>query len=153
MLRGLAFKLSLSLTIIVVFIAAVSGYISQRSQQQQLLRTMILGANQLSKSITSATWHAMLADDRGSAYQIMRTIAEKQGIDRIRMFNSEGQLTFSTDEAEARTMALAPGENCRSCHQLRRQAGEPKLRQAALGDGVRIVQSADGPRSLNVAAT
>jgi two-component system NtrC family sensor kinase len=153
MLRGLAFKLSLSLTIIVVFIAAVSGYISQRSQQQQLVRTMILGANQLSKSITSATWHAMLADDRGSAYQIMRTIAEKQGIDRIRMFNSEGQLTFSTDEAESRTMALAPSENCRSCHQLRRQAGEPKLKQAALGDGVRIVQSADGRRSLNVAAT
>ncbi len=153
MLRGLAFTLSLWLTIIVVVIAAVSGYISQRSQQNQLLRTMILGADQLSKSITSATWHSMLADDRGSAYQIMRTIAEKQGIDRIRMFNSEGQLTFSTDAVEARTMALAPGDNCRSCHQLRNQQAAPKMKRAALGDGVRIVTSPDGHRSLNVAAT
>ncbi len=114
MLRGLAFKLSFSLTIIVVLIAAISGYISQRAQQGQLLRTMILGADQLSKSITSAIWHSMRADDRGSAYQIMRTIAEKQGIARIQMFNSEGQLTFSTDSAEAGAMAVAPGDNCRS---------------------------------------
>jgi two-component system NtrC family sensor kinase len=159
MLRGLAFKLSLSLTIIVVLIAAVSGYISQRAQQSQLLRTMILGADQLSKSITSATWHSMLADDRGSAYQIMGTIAEKQGIDRIRMFNSEGQLTFSTDAAEARTLAHAPGADCRSCHQLPNprtptaQQAAPKTKQAALGDGVRIVTSPDGHRSLNIAAT
>jgi two-component system NtrC family sensor kinase len=147
--------LSLSLTIIVVVIAAVSGYISQRAQQGQLLRTMILGADQLSKGITSAIWHSMLADDRGSAYQIMRTIAEKQGIDRIRLFNSEGQLTFTTDVVEARTIAVPPGGNCRGCHQLRPQGRDivRQSHQAALGDGVRIVTSLDGHRSVNVAAT
>jgi two-component system NtrC family sensor kinase len=98
-------------------IAAVSGYTFQRAQQSQLLRTLVLGADQLSKSITSATWHSMLSDDRGSAYQIMGTIAEKQGIDRIRMFNSEGQLTFSTDAAEARMIKAG---DCRVCHQLPR---------------------------------
>ncbi len=154
--RGLAFKLSVSLTIIVVLIAAISGYTLQRAQQSQLLRTMILGADQLSKSITSATWHSMLADDRGSAYQIMGTIAEKQGIDRIRMFNSEGQLTFSTDAAEAR-MINAGG--CQVCHQLPRSGLHPvqqagsRPQQTAPGDGVRIVTSTDGYHSLNVATT
>src|ERR1017187_3001337 len=139
--RGLAFKLSVSLTIIVVLIAAVSGYTFQRAQQAQLLRTMVLGADQLSKSITSATWHSMLADDRGSAYQIMGTIAEKQGIDRIRMFNSEGQLTFSTDAAETR-MIRAGG--CQVCHQLPHSDLQPVLqadsqsKKTAPGDGVRI---------------
>jgi two-component system NtrC family sensor kinase len=149
--RGLAFKLSVSLTIIVVLIAAISGYTFQRAQQSQLLRTLILGADQLSKSITSATWHSMLADDRGSAYQIMSTIAEKQGIDRIRMFNSEGQLTFSTDGAEARMITAG---DCQVCHQLPRSGlptAQPK--KAAPGDGVRIVTAPDGHRSLNVAAT
>jgi two-component system NtrC family sensor kinase len=145
--RGLAFKLSVSLTIIVVLIAAVSGYIVQRAQQAQLLRAMILGADELSKAITSATWHSMLADDRGSAYQIMSTIAEKQGIDRIRMFNSEGQLTFSTDAAEARM--INPSGNCQACHQLPR----PGARSSAVNDGFRIVTLPNGHRSLNVAAT
>ena len=154
--RGLAFKLSVSLTIIVVLIAAFSGYIIQRAQQGQLLRTMILGADQLSKSITSATWHSMLADDRGSAYQIMGTIAEKQGIDRIRMFNSESQLTFSTDADEARMIRAG---DCQVCHQLPRSDLRPALQagsrsqKTAPGDGVRIVTSPDGHRSLNVAAT
>src|ERR1022692_1979761 len=154
--RGLAFKLSVSLTIIVVLIAAISGYTFQRAQQSQLLRTLILGADQLSKSITSATWHSMLADDRGSAYQIMSTIAEKQGIDRIRMFNSEGQLTFSTDGAEARMIRAG---DCQVCHQLPRSGLHPlqlagmQPKKSAPGDGVRMVTLPDGHRSLNVAAT
>jgi two-component system, NtrC family, sensor kinase len=154
--RGLAFKLSVSLTIIVVLVAAVSGYFTQRAHQGKLLRTMILGADQLSKGITSATWHAMLADDRGSAYQIMTTIADKQGIDRIRMFNSEGHLTFSTDVAEARMIKAG---DCRVCHQLPRSGLLPapetgtRSKQSAPGDGARIVNLPDGHRSLNVAAT
>src|SRR5512132_3875349 len=101
--RRLSLKLSLSLTIIAVLIAAVSGIISWHTQRRRILDTMVLGADQLSKGISSATWHAMLADHRTAAYQIMNTIAEKQGIDRIRMFNREGELMFSTDAAEERS--------------------------------------------------
>src|SRR5664279_1812183 len=61
---------------------------------------MLLGADQLSKGITSATWHAMLDDHREAAYEVMQTIALKQGIDRIRMFNSAGHATFSTNQED-----------------------------------------------------
>ena len=61
---------------------------------------MVLGADELSRSITSATWQFMLDDDRRAAYQIMQTIADKEGVDRIRMFNREGHLVFSTDPRE-----------------------------------------------------
>ena len=67
-----------------------------KTEERQLLDTMIVGADQLSKGIASATWHAMLDDHREMVYQVMQTIALKQGIDRIRMFNSAGRVTFST---------------------------------------------------------
>ena len=86
----------LSITVIVIIVAAVSGLVNVKTEEKQLLNTMILGADQLSKGITSATWHAMLDDHREAAYEVMRTIALKQGIDRIRMFNRAGQITFST---------------------------------------------------------
>ena len=98
--RKLGPKLILSLTILIVAISCVSGYLNFRTQKKQLVETMILGADQLSRSITSATWHAMLDDDRKAAYEIMRVIADKQGVDRIRMFNREGRLVFSTDADE-----------------------------------------------------
>ncbi len=105
--RSLARKLMLSITVIVIIVAAVSGLVNVKTEEQQLLNTMILGADQLSKAITSATWHAMLDDHRETAYQVMQTIALKQGIDRIRIFNRAGQVMFSTN-AEDRTSAVGP---------------------------------------------
>ena len=54
----------LSITVIVIIVAAVSGLVNVKTEERQLLDTMVLGADQLSKGITSATWHAMLDDHR-----------------------------------------------------------------------------------------
>jgi two-component system NtrC family sensor kinase len=86
----------LSITVIVIIVAAVSGLVNIKTEEQQLLDTMALGADQLSKGITAATWQFMLDDHREAAYEVMKTIALKQGIDRIRMFNRAGQVTFTT---------------------------------------------------------
>jgi two-component system NtrC family sensor kinase len=112
--RGLARKLILSITVIVVIVAAVSGLVNLRTEEDQLLYTMTLGADQLSKAITSATWHAMLDDRREAAYQVMQTIAEKQGIDRIRIFNRSGEVRFSTNSADlgTRTVRLPKPASC-----------------------------------------
>ena len=104
---GLGRKLIFSITVIVIIVAAVSGLVDVKTEEQQLLQTMILGADQLSKGITSATWHAMLDDHREAAYQVMQTIALKQGIDRIRMFNGRGRVMFST-KAEDRQEVIDP---------------------------------------------
>jgi two-component system NtrC family sensor kinase len=98
--RQLARRLILSITVIVLIVAAVSGLVNITTEENQLLNTMLLGAGQLSNGITSATWHAMLDDHREAAYQVMQTIALKQGIDRIRMFNSAGHVTFSTNQED-----------------------------------------------------
>src|ERR1043166_5172808 len=89
----------LSITVIVILVAAVSGLVNVKTEEKQLLNTMILGADQLSKGITSAIWHAMLDDHREAAYEVMRTIARQQGIDRISMYTRAGQMMFSTTPA------------------------------------------------------
>ena len=109
--RRLALKLILSLTVIVMLVEGILGYFNVKTQERQLLDVMILGADQLSKGITSATWHAMLADNRNAAYEVMQTIALKQGIDRIRIFNRSGRVMFST-KPEASTQADKTSETC-----------------------------------------
>ncbi len=140
--KSLAFQLILSLTVILVIVEGVSSYINVREEENQILNSMILGADQLSKSITSATWQAMLADYRDAAYQVMQTIAEKQGIERIRIFNKEGRVMFSTvqnDEAQVNKQA----EACVLCH----TSSEPLVRIDAPSRS-RIVKGADGHRTL-----
>ena len=141
--RKLGAKLILSLTILIVVISGISGYLNFRTQKKQLVETMILGADQLSRSITGATWHAMLDDDRKAAYQIMRVIADKQGVDRIRMFNREGRLVFSTDAREQPSMTSSSSEVCASCHSKgairNRPAEDARVRYARSPDGVKTI--------------
>jgi hypothetical protein len=140
--RKLALKLILSLTIIVALAEGISGYLNLKNQEHQLLEAMILGADQLSKSITSATWHAMLADHREAAYQTMQTIALKQGIKRIRIFNKEGRVMFSAiagDEVQVDKYA----EACYFGH-----ASDKPLVKVDVPSRSRIVTGPDGSRQL-----
>jgi hypothetical protein len=141
--RRLARKLMLSITVIVVIVAAVSGLVNLRTEEAQLLHTIRLGADQLSKAITSATWHAMLDDHREAAYQVMQTIAEKQGIDRIRMLNRTGEVRFSTDPGDKNTALELTSPTCALCH-------EPELPrlQVDLPSRVRIFRGSDGRRKI-----
>jgi two-component system NtrC family sensor kinase len=143
--RRLDFKLILSFTILIVAISCISGYVNFRMQKDRLVEAMILGADQLSRSITSATWHAMLDDDRKAAYEMMRVIADKHGVDRIRMFNREGRLVFSTDGQEKLDLASPSSEVCSSCH-----AAAPVLTRPAIDSRVRYATSPDGIKTLNI---
>jgi len=124
----------LSITVIVIIVAAVSGLVNVKTEEQQLLYTMIQGADQLSKGITSATWHAMLDDHREAAYEVMQTIALKQGIDRIRMVNRVGLVMFSTNPEDRQSSVEPPAEN-------------PHV---DLPSRVKIIRGADGGRRLSM---
>src|SRR5271166_3122254 len=146
MLRKLGPKLILSLTVLIVAISSASGYLNFRTQKRQLVETMVLGADELSRSITGATWHAMLDDDRKAAYQIMQLIADKQGVDRIRMFNREGRLVFSTDPREQpNALPNLTNEVCITCHST-----GPIRDKPAQASRVRYATSPDGLKTISM---
>jgi two-component system NtrC family sensor kinase len=144
--RRLVHKMMLSITVIVVIVAAVSGLVNVKTEERQLLNTMILGADQLSKGITSATWHAMLDDHREAAYEVMQTIARKQGIDRIRMFNRTGQVRFSTNPEDRQTSTDLSAQTCAMCH----APGAPRI-YPDLPSRVRTFRAPAGGRLLEMA--
>jgi len=111
----LAQRLILFLTLVLISVGTISGYLQVRTQENQILNTIIDGADQLSNGITSATWHAMLANNREAAYQIMHTIALRQGIANIRIFNREGRIMFSTDSTITGVVERNSKE-CAVCH-------------------------------------
>jgi two-component system, NtrC family, sensor kinase len=140
--KRLALRLIVSLTILIIIAEGISGYYTIRTQEQQLLDEMIVGADQLSKAITSATWHAMLADHRDDAYNVMQTIARKQGIRMIRIFNKEGRVMFSTSPA-GQTQVDKKAEACYLCH-----ASDKPLVKVDVPNRARIFRGSDGNRRL-----
>jgi two-component system NtrC family sensor kinase len=142
--RRLATKLIAALALIVIVAKGVSLWVSLETQERDLLNSITLGADQLSRSITSSTWHVMLADRRDDAYEVMQTIAEKQGIERIRMFNKDGVLMFSTQPWE-RLHLDESAEACVPCHT---GAPRPKVK-ADLSSRTRVFNSG-GRRTLTM---
>lgn len=140
--KRLSHQIIISLTIIVMVVSGISGYISLKNQEQQILRAMVNGADQLSRGITSSTWHAMLADDRTAAYEVMKTVAANPGISRIRIFNKEGRVMFST-KAEDETQVDKKAEACAMCH----SSSEPLVNVDAFSRS-RIVRTSSGSRQL-----
>jgi two-component system, NtrC family, sensor kinase len=138
----LAQRLILFLTLVLISVGMISGYFQVRTQESQLLNTIINGADQLSNGITSATWHAMLSDNREAAYQIMHTIALRQGIANIRIFNREGRIMYSTDSTEQGKLERDAKE-CAVCH----STPQPQVNLDP-HDRSRIFSNASGKREL-----
>lgn len=139
--RRLASKLIFAIALIVLGVKSLALWVNLNSRQEQLLQSMTLGADQLSRSITSATWHSMLANHRESTYQVMDKIAEKQGIDRIRMFNKDGRLMFST--AAERLHVDESAEFCAPCH----AQGQP-LVKVDVPSRTRVFRNEQGRRTM-----
>ncbi len=142
--KKLSQKLILSFTVIMTIVGLIASYIHVATQEKQLLNAMMLGADQLSGSISSATWHAMLADQRESAYQTMETIAQKQGITRIRIFNKEGRIMYSTVRSDTGVVDKA-AEACFMCH-----TAERPLVKVDVPTRARVYRTPDGHRTLSM---
>jgi len=125
-------------------VGVVASFIHVKTQERQLLDAMMLGADQLSGSISSATWHAMLADQREAAYQTMETIAQKQGITRIRIFNKEGRVMYSTAKSDTGIVDKY-AEACFVCH-----SAEQPLVKVDVPTRARVYKTADGHRTLGM---
>jgi two-component system NtrC family sensor kinase len=86
----------------------------------------------------------MLHNDREAMFQTIREIGSEPGIQRIRIFNNEGRISFSTDPAETGRVVDKAAEACYACH----QQGKP-LAQIEGRERSRIFQVA-GERVLGV---
>jgi two-component system, NtrC family, sensor kinase len=140
--RRLAFQLIVSLTLLLALVNAISQFLNVGQQERQLLDGVVRGTDQLSKSIAGATWQAMLADHRATAYQVMQTIASRQGVDHIRIFNKDGWLMFSTDRRESIRLDKR-AEVCNPCH----NSAEPLVSLTPKSRS-RVFRGDDGVRHL-----
>jgi two-component system NtrC family sensor kinase len=140
--RPLNQKLLVPLVGLVVLVAILSGIVRIGAVERGYHETMIVGADQLSRGLTSATWHAMLADDRQAAYDTMQVVAHQPGINRIRIFNKEGRIMFST-APEAGRLVDKNAEACVLCH-----ASAQPLVRVETPSRARVFSDTDGRRRL-----
>ena len=105
-----------------VAIAVVCAFFfAEVAVQRHLLAQAVAESDLLSQTIRNALHRAMLQDRRGDAYLIMQDVARQPGIERVRMMDGDGRITFSTDRGEIGRAVDRRAEACVACH----AEGEP----------------------------
>ncbi len=142
--RSLSTKLISLLLGAMLIIFGVLGYVNARLHQKHLVAATLASAERVSDLIKRSTSYHMLRNDRESVYQIIRTIAREPGIVRVRIFDSNGNISYSTTASEINQRVDMKAEACYACH-----AQAQPLARLNRPDRFRIYRP-DGERVLGV---
>ncbi len=123
----------------------VFAWVSITTQRNQLIDEVIRSASQFSDTVKRSTYHAMLQNRWEDAHHIMETIGRQEGVDRVRVFNKEGLILFSTDRPEVGKAVDKRAESCYACH-----AAEKPLERLKLPERARIFRTAERERILGM---
>jgi two-component system, NtrC family, sensor kinase len=120
----LGVKASAVITVVTAVCVMAFVALNLRAQRESLAAEVVRGAAHFSDTIKASIYHFMLSDERLGAYRTMDTIGRLQGIEKVRMLNKDGRVTFSTDRGEVGLMVDKGAEACYACH----AAGQPLVR-------------------------
>jgi two-component system NtrC family sensor kinase len=145
----LTFTLSAKLNILLlgamVLIFGLLGYLNVRLHRQHLEQTTLLSAERVSDVIKHSTTDYMLRNDREGLYHSIKTMAAEPGMEKIRIFDQEGRITYTTDSAEQNHVVDKTAEACYACH-----AQSQPLARLNRPDRFRIYRNAAGARVLGI---
>jgi two-component system NtrC family sensor kinase len=120
------------------------GFVNVRLHQKHLEATTLTAAERVSDIIKRSTSYHMMRNDREAVYEVIRTIAGEPGIERIRIFDKQGQISYSSDPDEINRRVDMRAEACYACH-----AQAQPLTKLNRPDRFRIYK-ANGSRVLGV---
>jgi two-component system NtrC family sensor kinase len=113
---GLTVKLAIALVASTAVIFGVFGWLNLRTQRQEAEQLVQISADRVGDIIKHATRYSMMNDDRAALYEVIRDIGTEPAIERVRIFNKEGRITFSTDTSEINHAVDKRAEQCYACH-------------------------------------
>ncbi len=113
---GLGTKLIVLLLGAMVVIFALLGYLTIRLQRQHLEAATLLSAERISDVIRRNTSEYMLRNDQQGLHHAIGTMASEPGMVRVRVFDREGHISYSSDPSEINRIVDKDAEACYGCH-------------------------------------
>ena len=141
----LSAKLNILLLGAMIVIFALLGYLNVRLHRQHLEQNTLLSAERVSDVIKHSTTEYMLRNDQEGLYHSIRTMAAEPGVEKIRIFDQEGRITYTTDSAEQNHVVDKTAEACYACH-----AQSQPLARLNRPDRFRIYRNPAGVRVLGI---
>jgi two-component system NtrC family sensor kinase len=112
----LSFRLFLLIVIILTVLTISYSYYFVSLETRQYEEFARQCAERTSLVITGSTKNAMLLNQKDKAFEIMKSIASQEGIEKICLYNKKGYVVYSTVESEIGKKVSLTYRSCSPCH-------------------------------------
>ena len=139
---GLAGKLALALIASTAGLFVLFGYFNLRELRRHSEEMVLQSADRVTDVIQRSTRYEMLRNDRQALYNVIQELGTQPGIRRIRIFNKDGRISFSTEAAEVNRVVDKRAEACYGCHAQSAplvKLNRPDRARIFAGDGERLL--------------
>ena len=143
--HSLSAKLISLLLAVMVVVFALLGYLNIQLHRQHLEAAALSSAERVSDVIKRSTTYYMLRNDREGMYHAMSTMADEPGMVRVRIFDQEGRISYSSEPGELSHIVDKSAEACYGCH-----VQSQPLTKLNRPDRFRIYRDASGQRILGI---
>ncbi len=114
--NSISAKLVTLLVGVMVIVFALVDYLNIRLHRQHLEAAALASAERVSDVIKRSTTYYMLRNDREGLYHAMATMADEPGMVKVRVFDREGRIAYSSEPTEVNHVLEKDSEVCISCH-------------------------------------
>ncbi len=143
--QGLALKLLIPVGLVLFVSIFIWSYFSSRYQERILIDEAVSEVDKFCNSVLKLTWFAMLHSPSKDMQDILNSMSEYNEIQEIRVFNYQGQVSFSNNHQELGTFGQKQDVACNICH-----SQEPPVMEIKVKDRIRIFESPDGDLKLGM---
>ena len=144
---SLVSKLIVSVGLVLLLIISTWSYFAIRYQNERLRRDSAAETERLSNTIKLGTQYGMMLNSRDDINQIILNIGKQKSIEKIRIYNKEGEVKYSNTASEIDHMIDIKSEACIICHR-----SEPPLVNISLEERTAIAESVEGDVFISVHA-
>ncbi len=106
---------------------SVMAALALRGHGTDLVREKTLSVDQLSETVKGSTHYDMLENRRDSLQRQIVTIGKQKGIEKVRIFNKEGRIMFSSEPDEIGRVVDKRNQACTACHAIDRPIEAPPV--------------------------
>ena len=110
---------------------AVLATVTLRSHRQEMIAQLTNSTDLLSEAVKRATEHYMLDNAREQLHRQIEAIGSAQRIDRVRVFNKQGEIVFSSTADDIGRSLDKSAESCFACHAQDQPLTKPPVQERA----------------------
>lgn len=143
--RGLAFKLMIPMGLVLFLSIFIWSRVTINIQEKSLIEKAVSDVDKFCNTVLNFTWFAMLHNPNQDMLDVLKSMAEYNKLEKVRLFDSHGKIKFSNNSEEIHTSAEKEDVACKTCH-----SGKDPVLKTDIKERIRIFESPEGELLLGI---